>query len=107
MAEEAKPPPPAAAPPVVAPPPPEVPVFEFEGGKAVNSESDPVQLYKGYMEYVLRSKWNRPDNMDDDHYVAEVQVHVDKAGQLGRRRSGRKAPATTNGTRASRTCSRR
>ena len=60
----------------------DVPSFEFEGGKAVNSESDPVQLYKGYMEYVLRSKWNRPDNMDDDNYVAEVQVTVDKAGNL-------------------------
>ena len=83
MAEEAKPAaPPVVAPPVVAPPSVDVPSFEFEGGKAVNSESDPVQLYKGYMEYALRSKWNRPDNMEDDKYVAEVQVHVDKAGSL-------------------------
>src|SRR5580698_255374 len=84
VAEEAKPtPPPAAAPPVVAPPAAEVPSFDFEGGKAVNSESDPVQLYKGYLEYVLRSKWNRPDNMADDNYVAEVQVSVDRSGNLG------------------------
>src|ERR1700742_1521902 len=69
VVEETKPtPPPVAAPPVVAPPAAEVPSFEFEGGKAVNSESDPVQLYKGYIEYVLRSKWNRPDNMEDDNY---------------------------------------
>jgi len=74
--------PPVAAPPVVAPPSTEVPSFEFSGGKAVNSESDPVQLYKGYLEYSLRSKWNRPDNMDDDKYVAEVSVEVDPAGRL-------------------------
>ena len=80
--EETKPAPTVAAPPVVAPPSVDVPSFEFEGGKAVNSESDPVQLYKGYMEYVLRSKWNRPDNMEDDKYVAEVQVTVDKTGNL-------------------------
>jgi len=74
-------PPPAA--PVVAPPPAELPSFEFGGGKAVNSESDPVQLYKGYMEYVLRDRWNRPDNMQDDTYAVEVQVHVDRQGNLG------------------------
>ncbi len=83
--EEARPAAPAAAaPPVVAPPSADMPSFEFDGGKAVNSESDPVQLYKGYLEYELRSKWNRPENMDDDHYVAEVQVAVDPAGRLGR-----------------------
>ena len=27
-------------------------------------------------------KWNRPENMDDDNYVAEVQVNVDKQGNL-------------------------
>jgi len=73
---------PVNAPPVVAPPNADVPSFQFEGGKAVNTESDPVQLYKGYVEYVLRSKWNRPDNMEDEKYVAEVQVSVDKAGNL-------------------------
>ena len=60
-----------------------MPSFEFEGGKAVNSESDPVQLYKGYLEYSLRSKWNRPDNMEDDSWVAEVAVNVDQQGNLG------------------------
>jgi len=71
-----------AAPPVVAPPPADVPSFEFEGGKAVNSESDPVQLYKGYIEYTLRSKWNRPENLPDDNYVVEVGVTVDKQGGI-------------------------
>jgi hypothetical protein len=75
--------PPTVAPPVVAPPANDVQDFVFnDGAKAVNSESDPVQLYKGYLEYTLRSKWNRPDNMDDDKYVAEVAVNVDKQGKL-------------------------
>ncbi len=82
LVEEAKAPPPDNAPPVTAPPAAEVPSFDFEGGKAVNSESDPVQLYKGYLEYELRSKWNRPNNMDDEHWAAEVQVGVDKAGNV-------------------------
>ena len=70
------------APPVVAPPAVGGADFEFEGGHAVNSESDPVQLYKGYIEYVLRTAWNRPDNMNDDTWAAEVQVSVDKQGNL-------------------------
>ena len=75
---------PVAAPPVVAPAAVDMPSFEFSGGKTVLSESDPVQLYKGYMEYRLRSKWNRPDNMADDNYVAEVRVNVDGDGNLTR-----------------------
>ncbi len=73
---------PVAAPPVVAPAAVDVPSFEFEGGKTVLSESDPVQLYKGYLEYQLRAKWNRPENMTDDNYVVEVSVNVDKEGNL-------------------------
>jgi len=74
--------PPTEAPPVVAPPAAEVPAFDFDGGKSVISESDPVQLYKGYIEYTLRSKWNRPDNMDDDNYTAEVAVKLDPQGNI-------------------------
>jgi periplasmic protein TonB len=75
--------PPTVAPPVVAPPANEISDFSFsDGAKMVNSESNPVQLYKGYMEYVLRQAWNRPDNMNDDKYVAEIKVHVDKQGRL-------------------------
>jgi hypothetical protein len=74
--------PPAAAPPTVAPPAAELPSFVFEGGKAVETSSDPVQLYKGQVEYALRSKWQRPDNLADDSYVAEVEVTVDPKGQI-------------------------
>jgi hypothetical protein len=80
--EEAKPTAPPVTAPVVAPPATELPSFDFGGGKTVVSENGPVQLYKGYIEYVLRSKWNRPDNMEDDKYVADVSVNVDKTGNL-------------------------
>ena len=75
---------PVVAPPSVAPPSAEMPSFEFEGGKAVETSSDPVHLYRSYMEYTLRSKWNRPDNIADDSYVAEVEVSVDRAGQISK-----------------------
>jgi len=74
---------PTVAPPVVAPAAVDVPGFDFAGGKTVLSENDPVMLYKGYMEYELRSKWNRPTDMADDSFAAEVQVNVDKQGHLG------------------------
>ncbi len=73
---------PVVAPPVVAPSAVDVPSFEFEGGKTVLSENDPVQLYKGYLEYALRSKWNRPENLTDDNFVVEVSVNVDQTGNL-------------------------
>jgi len=80
--ETAKAPPPTAAPPSVVPPAVELPSFEFEGGKAVISSSDPVEIYKNALEYAFRSKWNRPENMADDNYAAEVEVAVDRDGQI-------------------------
>jgi hypothetical protein len=74
--------PPVTAPPTVAPPTAELPSFEFGGGKTVETSSDPVQLYKGYMEYVLRRKWNRPEDVTDDSYTVEVEVGVDKQGRI-------------------------
>jgi outer membrane biosynthesis protein TonB len=75
--------PPTVAPPTVAPPVAELPLFDFSGGKEVVSSSDPVQIYKGYMEYVLRSKWDKPDDIADDNYVVEMSMTVGKDGQLG------------------------
>jgi outer membrane biosynthesis protein TonB len=70
------------APPPVAPPADELPSFEFEGGKAVQTSSDPALLYKGFVEYALRANWTRPGNVVDDDYVAEVEVSVDRGGQI-------------------------
>ncbi len=74
--------PPSAAPPSVAPPAAELPSFEFGGGKAVISSSDPVEIYKNALENTFRSRWSRPENMDDDSYTAEVKVSVDRDGQI-------------------------
>jgi hypothetical protein len=83
---EVAPPPPTvavpAAPPTVAPAAVDVPSFAFEGGKPVESSSDPVQLYKGLVEYTLRSKWNRPEDIDDGSFVAEIEVAIDRSGQI-------------------------
>ena len=68
--------------PAAAPPPVDVPAFDFEGGKAVETTSDPNVLYKGFMEYTLRSCWNRPDGIADSSYVAEVEVTLDHEGRL-------------------------
>jgi hypothetical protein len=70
------------APPVVAPPAAELPSFDFGGGKTVIDSADPVQVYKGRMEYILHSKWDRPEDMADDNYVVEVAVAVDKQGRM-------------------------
>jgi TonB C terminal len=81
--EEAKAaPPPTMEPPTVAPPATELPSFEFEGGKTVETSSDPIQLYKGAVEYALRSKWNRPEDLADNNFVAEVEVSVSRDGRL-------------------------
>jgi len=69
-------------PPPIAPPAMDVPSFVFEGGKAVETSSDPAQVYKGFVEYALRSKWDRPVDIADKDFVAEVEVSVDRAGRL-------------------------
>jgi hypothetical protein len=78
--QEAKAAPPSQ--PVVAPPATELPSFDFDGGKDVVTSSDPIQLYKGALEYAFRSKWDRPENLNDDAYVAEVQVSVARNGAI-------------------------
>jgi hypothetical protein len=78
-------PPPASAiqaPPSIAPPPAEVSDFVFSGGRMVEESSDPVNLYKGLLEYSLRSSWDRPEEMDEQSLVAEVEVAVDRTGHI-------------------------
>jgi len=71
-----------AAPGPSAPAAVEVPAFVFEGGKVVETSSDPGQIYKGFVEYAMRSKWNRPADIDDKDFVAEVEVSVDRTGRI-------------------------
>ncbi|HEY3762967.1 MAG TPA: TonB C-terminal domain-containing protein [Verrucomicrobiae bacterium] len=74
--------PPTMAPPTVAPPPTTLPSMVFGGGRDVISSSDPVQLYKGEIENAMLSRWDRPEDIDDGSFVAEVQVMVAQDGAL-------------------------
>src|SRR5215831_2786013 len=76
-------PPPSDAPPAAAPPPVELPAFAFsDGAHAVQSVSDPDVIYKGLIERALRSHWNKPEDIPDDNFVAEVELHVDLEGNV-------------------------
>ncbi len=76
----------AAAPPAapsVAPPAAALPAFNFsDGAKAVETSSNPVTIYKGYVEFTLRSRWARPEMTDDTNFVAEVELAIDPAGAV-------------------------
>ncbi len=81
--ETTAPPPPAAEAPAVAPAPASLPAFEFnDGAKEVQSVSDPNLVYKGIVEHALRSRWNRPENIDDAKFVAEVSLSIDADGKV-------------------------
>jgi protein TonB len=79
-------PPPAAVDtvaPEAAPAAVSLPAFEFnDGAKAVQSISDANGVYKALVEHTLRSRWNRPDDIADDDFVAEVQVQVNSSGRI-------------------------
>ena len=72
----------AIAPAAVAPPAADLPSFVFGGGQAVQTSSNPVQLYKGSVEHAFLSKWHRPGGLADDNYVVEVEVAVDQQGRI-------------------------
>lgn len=66
----------------VAPPAAELASFDFAGGQAVISSSDPIELYKGAIQTAFLAKWSRPENLPDDDYVAEVAVSVGPDGRI-------------------------
>jgi hypothetical protein len=80
--EPTAPPPAAAMAPDAAPPPASLGALDFDGGRIVETTSDPVKLYKGLVEYALKFNWERPQDMDDHTNVAEIEVAVDKAGHI-------------------------
>ena len=73
--------PPINGPPVVAPAAAEIPSFSFEGGAAVETGSG-VDVYKGLLQYAFTSKWKKPDDVDDQKFVAEVDVSVARDGKI-------------------------
>jgi outer membrane biosynthesis protein TonB len=85
----ATPPPvvPAASAPAVEAPPAAAPPtldssFFADGAKAVVEVSDPKLIYKGAIERALRSNWDRPEDVKDDEFVAEVELSIDAAGKV-------------------------
>lgn len=80
----ATPPPPVEAPPAMAAPAAAVlPSMDFnDGAKEVQSVSDPNLVYKGLVEHALRSRWNRPEDINDEAYVAEVELSIDADGNI-------------------------
>jgi len=75
-------PPPSAAP-AAAPPPAIGADFDFnDGAKVVQSTSDPKELYKQAVEYAFRSRWTKPDGMDDTSFVAEAEISVAPDGAV-------------------------
>lgn len=77
-------PPPATtvAAPAAAPAAAALPAFDFEGGKQVETTSDPNAIYKGFVEYTLRSRWNRPEGLDEEKFIAEIELAIDSAGRV-------------------------
>ena len=83
--EAAAAPPPAAnlVAPAAAPSAVSLPAFDFsDGAKEVQTISDPNAIYKALVEHTLRSRWNRPEDIADDAYVAEVELSIDAKGRV-------------------------
>jgi hypothetical protein len=75
-------PPPAEAPAAVAPAAAVLPDMVFNDGAHAVVEGNPNTIYKGLVEHALRTHWNRPEDIADETYVAEVEVTIDSQGNL-------------------------
>ena len=74
-------PPPVDAAPAVAPPPSISADFSFSDGAHAVTTGDANTVYKGLIEHAIRSRWERPEDIADDAFVAEVELSVDATGQ--------------------------
>ena len=76
-------PPAAGNAPAVAPAAVSLPAFEFsDGAKEVITGSGPGGVYKGMFEHALLARWNRPEDINDETFVAEVRLTVDTSGTI-------------------------
>src|SRR5215472_5591842 len=74
----AAPPPAADTGPAVAPAPATLPAFQFDdGAKEVRTVSDPNGIYAALVEHALKSHWNRPEDIQDESFVAEIELGVE------------------------------
>jgi outer membrane biosynthesis protein TonB len=70
-----------APPPAVVAPDTTVTSFFDDGAKQVVS-GDPKAVYKGSVERTLRDHWNKPEDLDDEKFVAEVELTIEQTGQI-------------------------
>jgi hypothetical protein len=75
-------PPPSSAAPTVAPPAADAASFVFEGGHDVISTTNRAEIYKTLIQNALQFNWDRPKDVDDHTNVAEVEIAVDKNGNI-------------------------
>jgi outer membrane biosynthesis protein TonB len=71
----------STAPPAYAPPAVDVPSFSFGGGRDVGT-GDAISAYQGQIQSSFMGNWKRPENVDDSQFAAEVDIQVDKEGNL-------------------------
>ncbi|HEV8543059.1 MAG TPA: TonB C-terminal domain-containing protein [Verrucomicrobiae bacterium] len=77
------PPPSVDTGPAVAPAAAVLSGFEFGGGKEVVSmASDPNSVYKAKVERTLREAWKRPSDIQDDNFMARVELSIEPTGRL-------------------------
>jgi hypothetical protein len=75
-------PPPVNDTPAVAPAAAVISGMDYPEGKAVTEMSDPRSIYKALVEHILQTRWNRPDDMDDAKFSADVELTIDSKGNI-------------------------
>jgi hypothetical protein len=58
-----------------------LPDFYIPGGKELNAGS-PIDVFKDTLEKIIKEKWNKPENLEDDKFVALVDITVGRDGTL-------------------------
>ena len=68
---------------MASPPAVELPAIQFsDGAKDVTTISDPIELYKTYIEHDVKSQWKRIDNINDENYVVMIELTIDNRGKI-------------------------
>jgi TonB family protein len=75
-------PPPSDSAPIAAPEAVVVSDMDFSDGAKDVRSADPNGIYKGLIERTIHARWNRPEDLDDEKFVAEVEISVDQTGRL-------------------------
>jgi outer membrane biosynthesis protein TonB len=81
-AEAAAPSPAAEVAPAVAPEAVNVSGMDFSDGAREVQTGDANTVYKALVEHTLRSRWDRPEDINDENYVAEVELNLDPQGNV-------------------------